>query len=156
MHDAERGPRCKAVRASRTSAHFYCYRVCARKDWRTETLESCAAQASMLTQLAQGKDVKRRMPFDLSDLPQHRGRENFAEEKHAVHEFLKALRAPATTYRQQKDDLDSKIALVKRIAAQKKAASSSNLGLRGLPRRSAGPWGQAYFVGAQTQRPHWH
>jgi thiamine phosphate synthase YjbQ (UPF0047 family) len=105
----------------------------------------------MLTQLAKGKDVKGRMPFDLSDLPQHRGREKFAEEKHEVHQFVKALRVPATTYRQQIDHLDSKIAHLKRIAAQKKAASSIN-----LSRRSAGRWGQAYFVGAQTQRPHWY
>ena len=112
--------------------------------------DDCAAQASMLTQLVKGKDVKGRMPFDLDDLVQHRGR--LGEERLEVHRFVRDLRVPDKTYQQQVDDLDSKIARLKRQARLKKAATSSTI----VHSSGAGHWGQAYFVGAQTQRPHWY
>jgi len=126
------------------------HKVVASGRLRLRELHLQLAQASMLTQLVKGKDVKGRMPFDLDDLVQHRGR--LGEERSEVHRFVRDLRVPDKTYRQQVDDLDSKIARLKRQARLKKAATSSTI----VHSSGAGHWGRAYFVGAQTQRPHWY
>jgi len=105
------------------------------------------AQAAMVESLAEGRSNR-----DFHVHAQHRGRDSL-DESYEIHEFDAATRAPQHNYKHALSTLDGKIALLKRLAKHKIAAS-----FYGSAASAAGgqPWGQAHWVGASTQRPHWH
>jgi hypothetical protein len=73
-----------------------------------------------------------------------------------------ATRAPGHAYKQslqlEVNGLDVKIAVLKRLAAQKIAGSSSRAALLLVFIKVIflHAWGQGHRVGASTWRPHWH